>query len=257
MTNLELQKLNVGNLSHEARSLYIFWLRPRAEQGLTAISLSEISVCLRNYSQVCPFNPTFAQCSLLLDELEHAGLVEKTASAISWNGAQVRLPLFEEQLQELPERPFNMHAGWRPGPSFPHVAMMSGLDNCTFTPQQLGAFISYWISKPEKRNQAAWERAFVQRLLRQREARTPARPATYGRQLPASSLRRPAAQGVRSAQPAQQNPFSHPHVITYGSNGIITHSAQVQPSRQRRVEPDSTDSGGFSPDDLSGSGRGI
>lgn len=157
-------------LSHEARSLYLLYLRPRAEQGQLMISLAEISSYLSTSSSVMPVSASPAFCEQVLNELISHGLITCQDPDAAPFGT-LTLPLFEGELNEVPSVPFMMHAGWRPGAGFIHAARISGLADTTFTETELSSFVAYWQGKPEKRNQIAWERAFCQRLLRQRSAR--------------------------------------------------------------------------------------
>ena len=63
-----------------------------------------------------------------------------------------------------------MTNSWRPTASFHEACVLCGLAESTFTEAELKAFTSYWASKHESRNQVAWERAFAQRLLKQKVA---------------------------------------------------------------------------------------
>ena len=59
-----------------------------------------------------------------------------------------------------------MHSSWRPQANFYQACLLVGLDDCSFTEQDLKAFTSFWSGKHEQRNQIAWERAFATRLLK-------------------------------------------------------------------------------------------
>ena len=61
-----------------------------------------------------------------------------------------------------------MTNSWRPTASFHEACVLCGLAESSFTEAELKAFTSYWSSKHESRNQVAWERAFAQRLLKQK-----------------------------------------------------------------------------------------
>lgn len=171
MTSYEFEILRNKGLSHEARTLYAFYLRPQAIMGPIIIDSTQISDSLTSYSQVCPFNASFEMCQDLLDELAQAGLIECFKGANEfYDGHEIRLPFLEKESLNLPQMPFFMHANWRPGPSFVHAAKVSGLIDPSFSEKDLQGFINYWSQKAEKRNQIAWERAFVQRLIRMRQS---------------------------------------------------------------------------------------
>ena len=64
-----------------------------------------------------------------------------------------------------------MRPDWKPGPNFTNACYMCGLEDPAYEKADLSAFVSYWCSHLEQRNQTAWERAFAQRLLKKRMAR--------------------------------------------------------------------------------------
>ncbi len=171
MNNLEFARLQDPQLSHQARSLYLFFICPRAERGLMNAPLSELIYFLQNSSPVCPFSPTPDMAQAVLNELYTAGFLAPADEERRRQGCEYTLPLIEAQQRKLPEPPFAMHAAWRPSAAFAQTALLSGLDGAEFTDKELNAFVSYWQGRPEHRNQHAWERAFAQRLLKYREAR--------------------------------------------------------------------------------------
>lgn len=171
MNALEIQYLNRSNLSHIARSLYILYLRPMAEQNQRTVDLSAVASYLSSDSSYFPTTPNFEVACLVLDELEKSGLVKKENESESWQGNTFSLPLFIKETEELPSKPFYMTNSWRPTASFHDACVLCGLAESTFTEAELKAFTSYWSSKLESRNQVAWERAFAQRLLKQKVSR--------------------------------------------------------------------------------------
>lgn len=168
MNALEIQYLNKSNLSHIARSLYMLYLRPRSEQNQCLTDLSSIASYLSSDSTYFPTTPNFEVACLVLNELEQAGLIKKEKEDAPWQGNTFILPLFIKEVEELPSKPFYMTNSWRPTASFHEACVLCGLDESSFTEAELKAFTSYWSSKHESRNQVAWERAFAQRLLKQK-----------------------------------------------------------------------------------------
>lgn len=168
MNALEIQYLNQSNLSHIARSLYMLYLRPKAEQNQCLTDLSSIASYLFSASSYFPTTPNFEVACLVLDELEHAGLIKKEKEDAPWQGNTFILPLFIKEVEELPSKPFYMTNSWRPTASFHEACVLCGLAESTFSEAELKSFTSYWVSKHESRNQVAWERAFAQRLLKQK-----------------------------------------------------------------------------------------
>lgn len=172
MNNIEFAKLNDKRLSHEARSLYLFYLRPQAERGVCRIDLSALSLTMETTSSVCPFIPSEQILIDLLNELETLGFIEKKEPTDLWQGCVLNLPYFKADATILPQAPFTMTASWRPGSNFTQTCLMSGLDSADFSESELNSFISYWAGRHELRNQHAWERAFALRLLKRRSAYT-------------------------------------------------------------------------------------
>ena len=166
MNALEIQYLNQSHLSHIARSLYMLYLRPKAEQNQCIADLSSIASYLSSDSSYFPTTPNFEVACLVLDELEKNGLIKKADPDAPWQGNTFVLPLFIKEVEELPSKPFYMTSSWRPTATFHEACVLCGLAESTFTEAELKAFTSYWASKHERRNQVAWERAFAQRLLR-------------------------------------------------------------------------------------------
>ena len=170
MNNIEFAKLSDKRLSHEARSLYLFYLRPMAERGLCLIDLPALSLAMETISSVCPFIPTENLITDLLNELNLLGFIEKKTQSDTWQGCSVVLPYFNADTTLLPQKPFAMSASWRPSSNFTQTCLMAGLHSADFTESELNSFISYWSGRHELRNQHAWERAFALRLLKHRGA---------------------------------------------------------------------------------------
>ncbi len=173
MNALELKHLTSGSLSHIARSLYAFFLRPRAERGIRAITLNEASSYLQCTSEVFPTSSDLRIADLALSELEKAGFIRRGDLQKGWDGAVLSFPLYTSELRELPQKPFPMTPSWRPGPGFAEACRACGLEDPSFEERELTAFALYWASRPESRSQFAWERAFAQRLARSRSAKVP------------------------------------------------------------------------------------
>ncbi|MCI6344772.1 MAG: DnaT-like ssDNA-binding domain-containing protein [Succinatimonas sp.] len=146
----------------------MLYLRPRSEQNQCLTDLSSIASYLSSDSTYFPTTPNFEVACLVLNELEHAGLIKKEKEDAPWQGNTFILPLFIKEVEELPSKPFYMTNSWRPTASFHEACVLCGLAESSFTEAELKAFTSYWSSKHESRNQVAWERAFAQRLLKQK-----------------------------------------------------------------------------------------
>lgn len=195
MNALELKHLTQGSLSHIARSLYAFFLRPRAERGIRTVTLNEASSYLQCTSEAFPTSSDLRIASLALTELEQAGFIRREDPSRDWDGAVLAFPLYTSELRTLPQKPFPMAPSWRPGPGFAEACRACGLEEPSFEERELNAFTLYWSSRPESRSQFAWERAFAQRLARSRSAKVP-----FSRKAQAQS----PVQGAKD----QQRPFT-------------------------------------------------
>lgn len=173
MNQTELERLQSPQLSHIARTLYIFHLHKLSKIGEHNLDLGYISRLLSSQSRFFPTVATIEVVKLCLTELEDLGFIKRQIPNTPWNCALIDYPLAEKSLEMLPELPFFMHQNWQPSASFKDAALIVGLENPDFSDTELTEFISFWISRSERRNQISWERAFALRLLRQRRARTP------------------------------------------------------------------------------------
>lgn len=197
MNAVELDHLMRRDVSHLARSLYTFCIRPRLERGNKNIDLNELCSYLENKSVFFPTSgdPRLALMALL--ELERSGFIVRSDPNASFENCTLSFPFFDEPLKELPERPFKMRTDWKPGPSFAQSCLICGLEDYDYSSKELCAFRAYWNARPEERSQTAWERAFAQRLVRSRQARS------------AKQKNKASTSAISSAPVAQkiENPF--------------------------------------------------
>ena len=170
MNAIEEKHLMSYDLSHIAKSLYTFFLRPLALQNQNVIDLTCVANYLFNSSKYFPTTPNFKIATMCLDELEEKGLIKKDNQI--WQGAHFTLPYFVDEAKILPQAPFVLSLDWEPGPTFKENSILCGLEDCTYTKQDLQNFRTYWAGRNETRNQVGWERAFAQRLLKSRIGKT-------------------------------------------------------------------------------------
>lgn len=192
LNKAEFNQLQDRSLSHMARTLYVFYLQPAVQQGFDKIDLFTLAALLESSSVNEPSSPHPTAVAHILDELMQNGLVRKQEGqyrdqennkfqisgldrepderVLYWQGAHVVLPLFVAAIEHTPQYPFKMHDAWEPGPSFRDVALLAGLTDCSYRDSELRAFIGYWQTRPEARSQTNWERAFVQRLIKNHSA---------------------------------------------------------------------------------------
>lgn len=155
-----------------ARLLYCGGLRPFANQ-LTGASMP------LDYQQLCSLLTTSAktfrlgrQVNDLLRHLAQAGLVSLPPQLDlnkSVNGSQVVLPLLINNDVSLLQQT-SMHKHWQVVTNYYQDAcQLVGLIDHAYTEQELGEFISYWMSRPDTQlNPLQWTQKFVQQLKRQR-----------------------------------------------------------------------------------------
>ena len=170
MNSVEFQKLQDKRLSHEARSLYLFYLRPNAERDLNTIDLPSLCLKMETISDTCPLVPNMDLIEGLLNELSSLGFILKSDLDAPWQGALISLPYFEATNKQIPQVPFVMYEGWRPSVTFKEACLISGLSSMDFSEQDLNSFVSYWSGRHEFRNQYSWERSFALRLLKKQSA---------------------------------------------------------------------------------------
>ncbi|MCR5083928.1 MAG: hypothetical protein K6A65_00295, partial [Succinivibrionaceae bacterium] len=155
-------------LSHEARSLYLLFLRPLAERGRIPPDLGPMAGYLSSESPNFPLEAGYDTARAVLGELVAAGLARVTGEG---EARHVELTIFERERSALPAEAFAMFQDWRPGPTFADAARAGGLADARFRDQELGGFVRFWLGKRERRTQYAWECTFVERLKRARSAR--------------------------------------------------------------------------------------
>lgn len=171
MNQTEIKYLTDKRLSHAARSLYAFFLKPNFEQNKKHIDLVAVVNYLNTESKNFKTSIDYERAALLLKELEDLNLIKRDDLSSAWHGAQITLPYYVIEGNTLPDAVFAMRPDWKPGPNFTNACYMCGLEDPAYEKADLSAFVSYWCSHLEQRNQTAWERAFAQRLLKKRMAR--------------------------------------------------------------------------------------
>lgn len=172
LNRAEFAQLQSTLLSHMARTLYIFYIQPIARSGQLIVDPIAMTKQLISISSYAPCNPSLKDVEQALLELEQINLIKRAPGTISWQGAHVILPLFVMETNFVPSRPFQMFPSWQPSASYPTVALQAGLIDYHYQDHELQSFISFWITRTLSRNQQAWERSFVMRLLKVRSAQT-------------------------------------------------------------------------------------
>lgn len=175
LNRAEFNQLKSPVLSHLARTMYIFYLRPQAPQGSMQVDPMALTSDLVSHSLVQPSAPTLTEIEGTLSELEQEHLIARVMPNIPWQGALIIFPLYAQSLMEVPHAPFRMYAQWQPGPSLRNAALLAGLVDFSYQESELASFINFWLERAAQHNQYGWERLFIQRLLKLRTAETFAR----------------------------------------------------------------------------------
>ncbi|MFM7969363.1 DnaT-like ssDNA-binding domain-containing protein [Aeromonas sp. A-5] len=195
MTPAEYSALAHPRLSHPARSLYTLQLRRlMLENRLPRLNYPELG---RALAVVDPGNPSgfcyqvnARQLTELLDELMEAELLQVEAQADSehYHQCPFQLPLLSQRVRSpLPERPFQMHLRWRPDEELPALARLCGVIDASYSEEDLGEFIAYWLGRPEVfDSQHQWMLKFIRTLKSRRYTRRqPTEVAGYQQITPA------------------------------------------------------------------------
>ncbi len=180
MTPAEYSALAHPRLSHPARSLYTLQLRRLVlENRQTRLNYPELG---RALAVVDPGDPSgfcyqvnARQLTELLDELMEAELLQVEAHGDSehYHQCPFLLPLLSQRVRSpLPERPFQMHLQWRPDEELPALARLCGVIDASYSEEDLGEFIAYWLGRPEVfDSQHQWMLKFIRTLKSRRYAR--------------------------------------------------------------------------------------
>lgn len=180
MTPAEYSALAHPRLSHPARSLYTLQLRRLVlENQLARLNYPELGRALAvvDPSDPCGFSfqVNARQLTELFDELMEAGLLQVEAQPESehYHQCPFQLPLLTQKLRSpLPERPFQMHLQWRPDEELPALARLCGVIDASYSEEDLGEFIAYWLGRPEVfDSQHQWMLKFIRALKTRRYTR--------------------------------------------------------------------------------------
>lgn len=168
---IEKQVLERKSLSFQAKYLYMFILRQNAILNnfkIDILSLCEQMICT---SRLAAFSPLPKHINALLHELYAHRLiaVSNYTNTLNFNGKSISLPYFQNS-SNVTGKPFFIFYTWQPSNGFYANAIACGLNDCNYSQEDLHDFISYWSNRAEQRNQSGWERAFISRLLRKRQA---------------------------------------------------------------------------------------
>ncbi|MGL4250208.1 MAG: DnaT-like ssDNA-binding domain-containing protein [Aeromonas sp.] len=180
MTPAEYNALAHPGLSHPARTLYTLQLRRQVLENQRAwLNYPELGRALAVVDQGDPcgfsFQVNARQLTELFDELIEAGLllVEALPESEHYHHCPFQLPLLTPKVRSpLPERPFQMHLRWRPDEELPALARLCGMIDASYSEEELGEFIAYWLGRPEVfDSQHQWMLKFIRALKTRRYTR--------------------------------------------------------------------------------------
>ena len=168
LNRAEFIQLQSTVLSHLARTMYVFYIKPQARQGNTLIDPVALASQLVSTSTSAPCSPSLEDIEAALNELEMLSLIEREQEDAVWQNASVTLPFFLEETKIVPGMPFTMFLAWEPSASLREVALNMGLADFSYQESELRDFISFWINNRMRRSQHGWETAFIRRLMKNR-----------------------------------------------------------------------------------------
>lgn len=156
-------------ISHYARVLYCLYLRPEANQltgASPAIDYKQISQLLSDTQT--QFDQG-RQINLILHTLLDVGLIsvnDKTNLLSSVQDQRVTLPLMilkDDEYQLLHGVTQAMQQSWMPEAElYTELAQLIGLIDSTYTQEQVGEFVAYWLGRPQSRfSRFQWTQKFV------------------------------------------------------------------------------------------------
>lgn len=175
MTPAEYHALSHPRLSHPARTLYCLHLRRIwIEQQPRILNYPQLGRALAVTDPDSPSGFSYQvngrQLTLLLEELISAGLLEAQLAGEHFHTQPFTLPLLQQETSSpLPQTPFPMHLEWRPDESMPALARLCGVIDCSYSEEDLGEFIAYWLGRPDVfDNQHQWTLKFIRALKTRR-----------------------------------------------------------------------------------------
>jgi hypothetical protein len=173
----ELEALK-NPISNEARVLYCLGLRPIAQNqtGLTEpLHYKSLLALLNSKEKIITLG---RQINRLLSELVEVGLISATNEIeknLSCNGKSLVLPLAAININDYS----NMHTQWKPmqlewqphSELYQDLAKLVGIIDKTYSDNELGDFIAYWLGRPESQHTVfQWTQKFVFFIKKQRLA---------------------------------------------------------------------------------------
>ena len=177
LTEDELRLLGAPGLSHEARSLYLLFIRPFALNGKAMLDLRDLQAHMSVSDSRSPggysYRPDDGTLQELLFELTGHGLVTRAhdKDGLFEDGETVFLPAADCSLTAEGRKPdlrlFPISENWRPSDRFPATAVKMGLDGSDWSERELADFIASAWADGRVQSASRWDVAFA-RFLRSR-----------------------------------------------------------------------------------------
>ena len=177
LTEDELRLLSAPGLSHEARSLYLLFIRPFALNGKAMLDLRDLQAHMSVSDSRSPggysYRPDDGTLQELLFELTGHGLVTRAhdKDGLFEDGETVFLPAADCSLTAEGRKPdlrlFPISENWRPSDRFPATAVKMGLDGSDWSERELADFITSAWADGRVQSASRWDVAFA-RFLRSR-----------------------------------------------------------------------------------------
>ena len=168
----------IEQISNEARVLYYLGLRPitHSQTGLTEpLQYKKLLALLNSKEKVVTLG---RHINRLLSELVEVGLISTTKEIeknLSCNGKSLVLPLAAIDITDysnLHVQWMIMHLEWQPNTHlYQDLAKLVGIIEKTYSDNELGDFIAYWLGRPESNHTVfQWTQKFVFFIKKQRLA---------------------------------------------------------------------------------------
>ena len=177
LTEDELRLLSAPGLSHEARSLYLLFIRPMALNGKAMLDLRALRDQMSVQDSRSPggysYRPDDDMLQELLFELLGQRLISRRegTDGLFEDGETVFLPAADCTLTAEGRKPnlrlFPISESWRPSDGFPATAVKMGLDGSDWSERELADFITSAWADGRVQSASRWDVAFA-RFLRSR-----------------------------------------------------------------------------------------
>ncbi|MCR4554758.1 MAG: hypothetical protein K5752_07550 [Succinivibrionaceae bacterium] len=181
MNRSEYAKLSSPFLSHLARSMYLFAIKPNSDStGAYSVDYATLIHRLSVYTpdtNELQYKPSTEEITAAIENLIKIQLIrlDQKPDSSHFQNAVVTVPDSVQQdnapldsADELTrrQRRYSMHNDWMPSPQFPGVAKSCMLINQSYTEIEIANFRAFWMARGILNNECEWDYKFVQYLKR-------------------------------------------------------------------------------------------